>query len=220
MPVNAYETQLTAQQVEAGLHRAFVGGLWDVIGPLQADYLISRGLKPGHRLIDMGCGALRGGVNFARYLDAGHYYGVDINASLIAAGRLEAAAAGLADKRLNLAVSNSFDATGWDVKFDYGIAQSLFTHLTHELIGQCLSQLRKVMNGPFYATYFEAPHDGYGDDITHPQGTVTHYLQDPYHISFDELSALANQSGMTAERIGAWGHPKSQSMAVFRPSTD
>ena len=168
----------------------------------------------------MGCGALRGGLHFARYLEARHYYGVDINASLIAAGRLEATYAGLDDKRLNLAVSDSFDATAWGVIFDYGIAQSLFTHLTQELIGQCLSQLRKVMNGPFYATYFEAPTDAYREDIAHPQGTVTHYSRDPYHISFKELSALASQSGMTAKRIGAWGHPKSQSMAVFHPSPD
>ena len=28
-------------------------------------------------LIDIGCGALRGGVHFVRHLDPGHYFGMD-----------------------------------------------------------------------------------------------------------------------------------------------
>lgn len=217
MPINGYWMQLTDKQIDAGMHRQFVGGMWDEIGKLQADYLVSLGLKPQHRLLDMGCGSLRGGLHFMRYLNAGNYFGVDINASLVEAGRREIDEAGLQDRRANLTISNDFDASKWGVTFDYGIALSLFTHLTHDLINRCLSQINEVMAGPFYATYFEAPSDTHRDDIRHSVGGIeTHYERDPYHISFGELSRLARNAGMDAERIGAWGHPRSQYMAAFR----
>ncbi len=38
-----------------------VGGLWDEIGQLQFDFLRAKGLLPRHKLLDFGCGSLRGG---------------------------------------------------------------------------------------------------------------------------------------------------------------
>ena len=56
-------------------HRLFVGGvddfLWTRIGELQFDFLRAQGLRPNHVLFDIACGALRGGVHFINYLDAG-----------------------------------------------------------------------------------------------------------------------------------------------------
>ena len=55
-------------------HRAFVGGdgdYWDKIGELQFQYLLERGLKPSDTLVDVACGALRGGVHFARRANGG-----------------------------------------------------------------------------------------------------------------------------------------------------
>ena len=59
MEHNVYGRSLTAQEVAAGAHRDFVGGMWDEVGALQFEYMQSAGLRPGHRLLDMGCGALR-----------------------------------------------------------------------------------------------------------------------------------------------------------------
>ena len=59
---------------------------------------------PHHRLLDIGCGALRGGVHFVRYLEDGNYAGLDVNRSLIAAGHRELQSAGLHEKGC---------ATGW-----------------------------------------------------------------------------------------------------------
>ena len=66
---------IVASQVRAGQHREMIGGLWDEMGQLQFDFMCARGLLPEHRLLDLGCGALRGGVHFARYLQPGKYYG-------------------------------------------------------------------------------------------------------------------------------------------------
>ncbi len=98
MHVNSYWKQLSPGEIQAGHHRDFVGGLWDEMGHLQARLLRSRGRQPSHRLLDMGCGALRGGRQYLRYLAPGHYFGVDINASLLEAGRREVQLAGLQDR--------------------------------------------------------------------------------------------------------------------------
>jgi hypothetical protein len=82
-----YERQLTPEEIAAGAHRDLVGGLWDEIGVLQFDFLRQQGLLPQHKLMDIGCGALRCGIPIIRYLDEGNYYGLDINASLIEAGQ-------------------------------------------------------------------------------------------------------------------------------------
>jgi len=61
MHFNAYNRQLTAKEIESNAHRQFVGGLWQEVGLLQYDFLLSKGLEPGNSLLDLGCGALRGG---------------------------------------------------------------------------------------------------------------------------------------------------------------
>ena len=57
----------------------WIGGHWEALGKLQFDYLVANGLKPGHRLLDIGCGTLRGGRHFIRYLAPGGYTGIDIS---------------------------------------------------------------------------------------------------------------------------------------------
>src|SRR5260370_20885197 len=91
-----YDKAALEAQVQAGRHREAVGGLWDEIGQLQIDFLVSQGLMPHHRLLDIGCGSLRGGAKLVRYLDPGHYAGVDLHENLINAGyEIELAKAGL-----------------------------------------------------------------------------------------------------------------------------
>ena len=67
-------------------HRNFIGDKWDEIGKLQFDFLKDEGLKPHHKLIDIGCGSLRGGIHFIKYLDKFNYFGTDINNNLIRLG--------------------------------------------------------------------------------------------------------------------------------------
>lgn len=42
-------------------HREYVGGMWDEIGKLQFNFLLSRGLRPEHVFLDIACGPLGGG---------------------------------------------------------------------------------------------------------------------------------------------------------------
>src|SRR5687768_3023376 len=94
---------LSDTEIIAGEHRRLVGGAWDEIGSLQLAFMKAQGLRPEHRLLDIGCGALRGGRHFIRYPAPGQYYGIDRNASLLRAGKsVELVAAGLAGRQPHL----------------------------------------------------------------------------------------------------------------------
>src|SRR6476619_7354649 len=92
---NVYGHRLSPLDIAAGRHRDFVGGLWDLAGTHQLRFLVAHGLRPWMRLLDLGCGCLRGGIHLVRFLDPGRYYGIDVNASLLAAAWLELELAGL-----------------------------------------------------------------------------------------------------------------------------
>ncbi len=216
--INQYDRQLTQEQINAGKHRDMVGGMWDEIGQLQFEFLCARGLKPGHRLLDIGCGSLRGGLHAIKYLETGNYYGLDINPSLIEAGRHELRLAGLTHKNPHLALSESFELGVFRQKFDYVLALSVFTHLFANHIIRCLAEVRDVLapEGRFFATFFLAPHSVHLVPIVHqPGGIKTQYDRDPFHYSLDEIRAISKLTDLSAEIIGDWNHPRAQQMLMF-----
>ena len=218
-----YDERLVAQQVKNGEHREVIGGMWDEIGSLQFNFLVARGLKPHHRLIDVGCGSLRGGVHFARYLEQGNYYGIDLNQALIDAGyEQELKPEGL-DKRVprsNLHATSEFDFSSFDKPFDFALALSVFTHLPLNTMRICLERLapKMVLGGAFFATVFEADPEEPTWKVVHhePGGISTNGDRDPYHYRREDLSYIAGASGWTAEWIGAFNHPRDQQMVCFR----
>jgi SAM-dependent methyltransferase/2-polyprenyl-3-methyl-5-hydroxy-6-metoxy-1,4-benzoquinol methylase len=210
-------------EVAAGRHREVIGGKWDQIGALQFEFLKAQGLRPHHKLLDVGCGSLRGGVHFVRYLDPAGYFGLDINPSLLDAGYdVELGALGLQDRlpRANLVCDAEFEAGGPDGVFDYAIAQSVFTHLSLNRIRQCLAKVARVMRpgGVFYATFFELPEDAPPDRpfVHQPGGKVTSAVEDPFHYRISDFRHVAKGLGWAVEPIGDWGHPRNQRMLAFR----
>lgn len=209
-----------AHQVARGNHREVVGGLWEKLGRLQLDFLVSRGLAPHHRLLDLGCGCLRASVLLVDYLESGHYFGIDVNQPLLDAGRRELAAAGLEHKLPlgNLVCSGSFDLSAFAEAFDFALAQSLFTHLPLNSIRTCLERLPPAMKpgGLLFATYFERTRAWpEGHEITHPGGITTHSDRDPYHYTVADFAHLCAGLPWTLEPIGDWGHPRDQKMLAF-----
>ncbi len=218
-PENDYGRQLTPAEIDAGEHRRLVGGMWDEIGLKQFDFLKAQGIGPGHRLMDIGCGCLRGGVFFVPYLEEGHYCGIDMNASLIEAGKMELFkdARNIA-KRPDLRVTDRFDLAQFGVRFDYVLAVSVFTHLHANHIGRCLVETKKVLapNGKFFATFFPAPVPLHLESIPRDSGRIiTHCDRDPFHYSLAEMEVLSRFAGLAVKFIGDWGHPRQQQMLCF-----
>lgn len=204
------------------LHRSTVGGMWDEIGKLQFEFMLKQGLKPGHKFLDIGCGSLRGGVHFIRYLNEGNYFGVDKEKWLLEAGiKIELPRYGLENKKVTLVQMDDFNFSRLGTKFDYALAQSVFTHLPWNSIMRCIVNVERVLKkgGKFYATFFENDKGKfYLDPIIHHPGRVTSYFDsDPYHYSFDVFVRLCEEiSSLEVEYIGDWGHPRDQKMMVFK----
>jgi cyclopropane fatty-acyl-phospholipid synthase-like methyltransferase len=202
-------------------HRSIVGGLWDEIGELQFDFMVAQGLKPHHKLLDIGCGCLRGGVHFIRYLDEGNYYGVDKDPDLLKAGMSEAKMAGLGYRLFYLELDSKFRFNQLNADFDFAIAQSLFTHLNLNEILLCLINLEKVISdkGKFYATYFRATKSNYSKVITRQSvdgiTIATHpAFSGSMHYCFDMLQWAAWHAGLECIPVD-WDHPRQQEMVVF-----
>lgn len=204
-------------------HRGAVGGLWDVIGRLQHQFLVDHGLQPEHYLLDIGCGSLRGGVHFIAYLDPGHYYGVDKSRELLDAGRqIELPRHGLAERAPLLVEMEDFDFATLGRMFDYALAHSLFTHLPLNRIIRCVMNVEQVLvpGGRLYATFFENPKGKfYLGPVLHPRvdgpDLATYFDGDPYHYDVDTFRWICGGTRLRVDYIGEWGHPRSQKMLVF-----
>ncbi|HEY7195917.1 MAG TPA: class I SAM-dependent methyltransferase [Gaiellaceae bacterium] len=206
--------------VDPEWHRWAIGGMWDALGELQFKYLIDRGLKPEHTLLDVGCGPLRGGIRFIEYLEPGNYTGVEKDWRKLEAGRdVELPAHGLVDKRPQLVVMENFDFPSLGRGFDYAIAQSVFTHLPINQIIRCVVQMSRVLNpgGQFFATFYENK-DGKQnlDPVEQKPGLLTHFDQDFFHYDYGTFEWVADGTGLEVEHLGEWDNPRNQRMLVFR----
>ncbi len=216
-----YDREMIAGEVARGEHRKMVGGLWEELGLLQFTCLQSNGLKPGHTLLDIGCGCLRGGVHFARYLEPGHYFGIDANQSLIDAGRqVELVAEGLVDRvpQANLRCCEDFDIEAFGVEFDMAVAVSLFTHLPAAHLRVCLERLAPQMHpgGRFFASFFLLPKGApFSSPFAQTPDITTHPTTDPYHYRVEDIRNACLGLPWAARIIGDWAHPRNQKLVVF-----
>ena len=217
-----YDTAKIADEVSLNHHRELIGGAWDEIGKLQFDFLRANGLSPSSKLLDIGCGCLRGGVYFVEFLDPGNYYGMDISEQLLDAGYdLELKNRGLRHKlpRANLVTDGEFRFTKFPVTFDIAIAQSLFTHLPADLVRLCLSRLSASMKrgGSLFGTFFfVSENHPVGHPFTHPRDVQTFDRKDPYHYRFSQVERICEGLPWKPCLIGEWGHPRDQQMVRFQ----
>jgi SAM-dependent methyltransferase len=114
-------------------HRDHVGPVaqYDLMGALQFSILVAAGLREYHTLLDVGCGSLRAGRFLIPYLGPDSYCGIDPERDVVFAGiRDELGESMLSMKQPRFAYRADFDASEFNERFDFAIAQSVFTH-TH-----------------------------------------------------------------------------------------
>jgi hypothetical protein len=116
-------------------YKSYVGlaDRYDFMGASQFRLLTSLGLRSHHKLLDFGCGSLRAGKLLIPYLDTGNYYGQDPNEWLINDGIVNELGKEIENiKKPNFSNLDSFEI-GFNEKFNFIIAQSIFSHTNIEL---------------------------------------------------------------------------------------
>jgi cyclopropane fatty-acyl-phospholipid synthase-like methyltransferase len=127
--------------------------LWKMKRDFQISFLKSTGLLPHHYLLDLGCGTLRGGIPIISYLEAGHYYGIEVRPETLQEARKELHEAGLEDKNPDLILSSDFSSLTINQQFETIWAFSLLMHLSDQILDSMLSFSSKHLspNGHLYA---------------------------------------------------------------------
>jgi len=213
-----YSRQHVEDQVRRGFHREIIGAMWDEIGDLQFELLKANGMQPHHTLLDLGCGSLRLGVKAVGYLDAGNYWGTDLNQELLDAGYdKELAPLGLTERlpRSNLVRDTDFEFAGIPKQIDFVMANSVFTHLPLNHLRLCLARLDAHLTGPctFFFTLF-CPTGGkpVAEASVQKDGIVTFPHKDPYHHMPEDAAYLAKRTDWKIDFIGDWQHPRNQQL--------
>jgi hypothetical protein len=122
-------------------------------------------------------------------------------------------------KRPQFMVAEDFAFAALGRRFDYALAQSVFTHLPFTAVARCLENLSQVLmpGGRFYATFFEASDEGQ-ERIVIPawyEAYRRYYDQGCYYYSCERFRAAAQDVGLRMTYIGEWGHPRGQRMLCF-----
>lgn len=181
---------------------------WDETSDWQIDSLIALGMKPRHSLLDIGCGPGRLAVKAVPYLDDGKYFGLDPYPPYVRMGKkiLEKVATG---KQFQLLESPASSLKKLNVKFDYAMAASVFTHMPVDEISLCLSSLKSVMRptGKFLFTYVDRPVK---------RGILYGGIHPMYYdkLAANDFALLAEKLGVIFER---WDipHPTGQHTGIY-----
>ncbi|MCD0451528.1 class I SAM-dependent methyltransferase [Actinocorallia sp. API 0066] len=168
---------------------------WLALGKMQYDYLLSHGLKPEHRLLEIGCGNLRAGWRFIEYLDTGNYYGIDISPDILFAAQDVLRRHGLQHKIPHLTPVRGLDFSFLPRgHFDVVHAHSVFSHSPLQVIEECLANVGAVLApGGFFDFTF--------DRTTGPEHQV---LREDFYYRTETLTALARRYGLEAVFMDDW----------------
>ncbi len=122
--------ELTSKDIASKSYKALMGGgpeEWEQRGKSQLEFMQSCGLLPQHKMLDVGCGILRGGVFFIDYLEPGNYFGIEGNPSFVMASEEL-----LKEKGMVADVQQSWEFRSSKGPFDFALAFSVLNHCGHE----------------------------------------------------------------------------------------
>ncbi len=183
----------------------------EIVGRLQRDFLIDQGLQPHHRLLDIGCGWLRGGRYLIPYLGAGNYVGIEKDRDMIERARRDVLSQpDILAKRPHVVHGMPKPDLMADIgPFDYALALSVFTHLTPDQIEEMLAAVMPHVD-VLYASFNRGDEQKIGKTHKHrdDEKTICRY-------PFETLADLAENCGCEAADLGEFGHPAGQEMAMF-----
>ncbi len=186
---------------------------WNALGEMQFEYLREHGLAPGDHMLEIGCGNLRAGRHFIGFLDAGHYYGVDISPDILLAARQTLVDHRLQEKLPHMTLVDDMRLAHLpDGYFQVIHAHSVFSHSPLHVIEECFRHVGRLLapDGFFDFTYNRT--DGPEHDV----------LREDFYFRPSTLIALAEKRGLSARTMDDWDKlPHKQSkIRVTAPARD
>ena len=140
----------------------FLGGplqSFDTAGRMQLQILLKEGLYPDSKVLDIGCGCLRGGYWLIHFLDPGCYFGIEPDRRMLEAGMQSILEPGLMNlKRPRFDDNSDFDFSVFGQRFDFFMGRSIWTHASKNQIRTMLDGFMRHTNpaGAFLTSYKRA----------------------------------------------------------------
>jgi len=183
-------------------YRAFIGPpeTYDAFAAMQFNLLTFLGLRENHFLLDIGCGSLRAGKLFIPYLLTGHYFGIEPEQWLIEEGIKNELGKDIINiKAPTFSNDSNFTCTIFSRKFDFILAQSIFTHAAPGQISQCMAQARECMKPTsiFAANFWQGNRNYAGNEWDYST-CITYTLE--------RIVEFAREQGLICRPID-WPHP-------------
>jgi len=194
-------------------HRAWVGQKtrYDTMSVDQFYLMYKLGLRQDHRLLDIGCGSLRAGRFFIPYLLPDRYFGIEPEEWAVKDGIANEVGDSLIKlRRPRFYYGSDFNLGSFKVKFDYIVAQSIFSHAAARQISTCLSSVKGVLNpqGIMAMSYARDSNIIYtGDTWVYP-GTI--------HYTEEYMKELVNNANLSFTPI-EWHHHSLRWAVITHP---
>jgi len=184
-------------------YMAYVGPptQYDFMGATQFCLLFVLGLRAHHHVLDFGCGSLRAGRLFISYLDKSRYFGIDPNYWLIEDGIKNHVGKDLIGiKKPKFDDNRNFASDVFDQKFDFILAQSIFSHSGSDIVETALHNFKTSLKpgGLIAATFIEGANDFSGSGWVYP---------DCVHYRHSTILQLSEKVCLFTMRI-PWYHPR------------
>jgi cyclopropane fatty-acyl-phospholipid synthase-like methyltransferase len=168
----------------ASHYRAYVGppADFDLVAAMVFNLLTTLGLRQQHRVLDIGCGSLRVGRLLIPYLNRDRYVGIEPNRWLVEEGIRSETGQDLVDIKQPRFVfaDDAGELIDAGDKFDYVVAQSIFSHCGLDLIDAWLGQASRLLapDGAVLATFWSGTDDSdaqgwiYPDCVAYRPATI------------------------------------------------
>lgn len=189
----------------------FTGGpvkSFDIVGRDTLITLLENGLLPNHKVLDVGCGALRNGYWLVRLLDPGCYFGFEPDPENLNTGIKHCLDEDLcAEKGPRFSNNDRCDFSVFEAKFDMVFARSVITHGGPGMVRKLFEQfsVHAVQDAVMLLSYWPNGYDvGCGKDSKRVCMSGDNLALDDWRFiyvmtySFGRLKSWAEEYGLVA----------------------
>ena len=193
-------------------YRAYVGPPqdYDLVSGMTFSLLVACGLRQNHKLLDIGCGSLRLGRLLIPYLNPRNYVGLEPNKWLVEDGIRYEVGQSLSDVRHPTFIyDTNLDSLSADTRFDYVVAQSIFSHTGIDLLSRWVTEVSSCLapSGVMLATIITSDADCLEQGWIYPE-CVAYRLE--------TIAEIAAKESLTMKVLD-WYHPRQTWCAFYLP---